>query len=235
MNPITQFEDLSDELFLIIFDYLYALDLFQAFSSLNTRISSILFDARLYVIISKLHRRQQIEFLSFHLTHHADQVIFISLEDQLRDYSSVIPFFFDQHAFRNLRSCIFYSICSLSKLEHVIQQLKELTTLESFKIEQTYDLPLSETDKKDLSQTMLYHKSSNFRSLQLSFRYNCRSRIFDDYTVNSTLTSLSMMFDISSFAYWYLDMISLFYRHRVLQNIVLYISDDDDPNSGITL
>ncbi len=92
MNPITQFEDLSDKLFLIIFDYLYALDLFQAFSSLNTRISSILFDARLYVIISKLHRRQQIEFLSFHLTHHADQVIFISLEDQLHDYSAIFDY-----------------------------------------------------------------------------------------------------------------------------------------------
>ena len=110
MNKITQFEDLSNDLVLEIFEYFHALDLFRAFPSLNNRLSSLLLLTQLHVVISKVHSHHQIKFLSSHLTHHAHQVISLSLEDQLRDYSSVISFFFNQHIFINLQLCKFYSI-----------------------------------------------------------------------------------------------------------------------------
>jgi len=94
MNKVTQLEDLSNDLFLEIFDYFHALDLFMAFSSLNHRISLILSLTRLHVVISKLHCRYEIKFLSSHLTHHAHQVISVSLEDEVYNFSSVISFFF---------------------------------------------------------------------------------------------------------------------------------------------
>ncbi|CAF3688390.1 unnamed protein product, partial [Adineta steineri] len=51
MENFMQLEDLSSELFCEIFDYLNAFDLFLAFASLNSRISSIIKLTRLHVII----------------------------------------------------------------------------------------------------------------------------------------------------------------------------------------
>jgi hypothetical protein len=121
MNEITQLENLFNDLFLEIFDYLHAVDLFMALSSLNNRISSILASTQLHVVISELHSCHQIKFLSSHLTHHAHQVILVSLEDQVHDFSSVIPYFFNQHTFINLQSCIFHSICPSSRFNRVIR------------------------------------------------------------------------------------------------------------------
>ncbi|CAF3622234.1 unnamed protein product, partial [Rotaria sp. Silwood2] len=42
MDTQTHLEDLSNEIFFEIFDYLHALDIFTAFASLNKRISSVL-------------------------------------------------------------------------------------------------------------------------------------------------------------------------------------------------
>ena len=128
-NIITQLEHVSNDLFLDIFDYLHALDVLQAFSSLNGRISSILSSAQLRVIVSKLHCRYQIERLSSYLLHHDHQVISFSLQDQLRDYSSVISFFFDHHTFQNLRSCVFYSISSSKKFDSIIRKLQSFNKL----------------------------------------------------------------------------------------------------------
>jgi len=148
MNVISQFEDFSNDLFLEIFDYFHALDLFMAFSSLNHRISSILSLTRLHVVISKLHCRYQIEILSSHLFHHAHQVISVSLQDQLRDFSSVISFIFNQHTFENLQSCKFHSIHPSSKLYNVIHKLERHNKLVSIEILQLQHLSLSDEIKE---------------------------------------------------------------------------------------
>jgi hypothetical protein len=197
MNEINQFEGLSNDLFLEIFDYLHALDLFMAFSSLNHRISSILLLTQLHVVISKLHCRHQIKFLSSHLTHHAHQVISVSLHDQLHDFSSVIPYFFNQHTFINLRSCIFYCIGPSSRFNRVIGQLKTLTKLELFQIIQPCSMSLSDPLKRKLSKTILKHRLSNLRLVNLSVAYDYRY-LTDNISVNWTLTSLRLMFFGSS-------------------------------------
>ena len=112
MNIHTHLEDLSNEIFFEIFDYLHALDIFTAFTSLNQRISSILQSIPLRIIISPNNCRRQIDFLSSHLTFHDHQVISIKTYDTIRDDSSIISLLFNRHNFINLQSCIFGSINS---------------------------------------------------------------------------------------------------------------------------
>ena len=169
MNNVSRFEDLSNELFLAIFDYLHALDLFQAFASLNSRISSILLLAQLRIHIYKSHCHHQIETFSSYLIHHTDQVISLSLHDEVRDYSSVIPFFFDRHTFINLRSCKFYSISASSNLDTVIQKLASLDKLMFFRLIQPKDILLSDDIKAKLSRTILSHPSLKLHLIQLYF------------------------------------------------------------------
>ncbi|CAF3052364.1 unnamed protein product, partial [Rotaria sp. Silwood2] len=97
-----------------------ALDIFNAFASLNKRISTILQSIPLCVIILKNCCRRQIDFLSSHLTFHAHQVI--SLE--IRDHSAVISLLFSRQYFINLQSCILLSINPSTKLENLIKHTK---------------------------------------------------------------------------------------------------------------
>ena len=224
MNKITQFEDLSDDLFLDIFDYFDALDLLVAFSSLNKRISLILSSTQLCVVVSNLHCRHQIKCLSSHLTDHAHQVISLSLEDQIRDFSSVIPYFFNQHTFINLRSCIFVSICSTTRLNRVIRQLKTLTKLESFEIVQSYSISLSDRVKRKLSKTILKHKLSNLRSVDLSFRYDY-PYLTANSTVNWTLTSLGIAFRGTSNVCSIYSVLPILRTYRALRQLRVLISN----------
>jgi hypothetical protein len=105
MNIHTYLEDLSNEIFFEIFDYLDAFDIFTGFTSLNQRISSILQSIPLRIIISRNYYLAQIDFLSAHLTFHAHQVISLKIHDKIRDYSSVISLLFNRHNFINLQSC----------------------------------------------------------------------------------------------------------------------------------
>jgi hypothetical protein len=86
MNTYPHFEDLSNEILIEIFDYLHVLDIFTGFTSLNTRIPSILQSIPLRIIISYDHCRHQIDFLSSYLTCHAHQVISLEISDTIRDY-----------------------------------------------------------------------------------------------------------------------------------------------------
>ncbi|CAF4627275.1 unnamed protein product, partial [Rotaria magnacalcarata] len=61
MDTQTHLEDLANEIFFELFDYLHALDIFTAFASLNKRISSILRSIPLRIVISKTHCRNQID------------------------------------------------------------------------------------------------------------------------------------------------------------------------------
>ncbi len=224
MNKITQFEDLSNDLLLEIFDYFHALDLFMAFSSLNQRISSILFSTQLHIVISKLHCRYQMKFLSSHLTHHADQVISVSLEDQLRDYSSVISFFFNQHIFINLRSCKFYSISPSSRLNRVIRQLKILTKLELFQIILPRSMSLSDPLKRKLSKTILKHKLSNLHIVDLAIRYDYQY-LTNTISINHSLTSLYMILHGTSTYCSIYGILPILHNYRALRQLRVRIAN----------
>jgi len=67
MTIITQLEDLSNEIFLEILEYLDASNIFFAFGSLNSRISLILNIIPLHINIHFTDCHHQLEFLSNHL------------------------------------------------------------------------------------------------------------------------------------------------------------------------
>jgi hypothetical protein len=72
----------------------------------------------------------------------------------------------------NLRSCKFYSISSSSRLKRVIRQLKILPQLELFQIIQPHSISLSDLFKRKFNKAILKHKLSNFRMIDLVFRYD---------------------------------------------------------------
>jgi hypothetical protein len=183
MDTHTHLEDLSNELFFEIFDYLHALDIFTAFASLNKRILSILQSIPLRVIILNSHYSREIDFLSSHLTFHAHQVISLNSYDTIRDRSSIISLLFNRHDFINLQSCIFKSIKPSTKLENVIKQIESLNRLASFFIIQSNHDDINEKDKCDITRTILMHKSSSLRSVMLRYNY--------DYLDISTYTSIA--------------------------------------------
>jgi anti-anti-sigma regulatory factor len=192
MNTRTHFEDLSNEIFFEIFDYLHALDIFTSFTSLNRRISSILQSIPLRIVISRNHCRRQINFLSSQLTFHAHQVISLNISDTIRDDSSIISLLFDRHKFINLESCRFVEIDPSTKLENVIKQIKSLNRLISLCIYQPNVPCLNATDRYDLTRIMLMHKSSSLRSLALQYRYNYLD--ISNYTsLPSNLTSIKLI------------------------------------------
>ena len=198
MNKLTKFENLSTEIFIEIFDYLHAIDIFAAFGSLNRRISSNLFAIYLRVIITSKHHLRHIELLSNHLTIHADQVISLSINDDTKDRSSAIDLLFQRHRFDNVRSCIFKISCSLSKLTSFIQQLKNPTNLQSVYIIQPYSL-LSQSNKQDSSCSILSRlRSSALRSIGLLYCYDHCGTLNAKNTIASNLTYLELMLHISS-------------------------------------
>jgi hypothetical protein len=229
MNKVTQFEHLSNDLLLEIFDYFHALDLFMAFSSLNQRISSILSSAELHVIISKIHCQHQMKFLSSHLTHHAHQVISLSLEDQLRDYSSVICFFFDQHIFTNLRSCRFCNIHSSSNFQNVIQGLESLTNLISFYIFHP-DKKLPYPFTQDITKTMLTHKSLALRFIGLSLWHDYQN-LAANIAINWSVTSLMMSFGGSVNSLSIYSFLPILRHFRALRVLRTYITNETDLNN----
>jgi hypothetical protein len=228
MDNITQFEDLSNELFFEIFEYFHALDLFITFSSLNKRISSILSVTQLHIIITKLHCHYQMQILSSYLTHHAHQVISITLEDQLRDFTSVISFFFNQHTFENLRSCRFHSICPSSNLIDVLQKINNLNKLVSFRISQPKDIPLSNEIKQELTTTILTCKS--FKLIDLSFSYNY-PKLNTYLTFNSTLTTLRMRFHSSTIPCSIYSFLPILRQYRALRVLRIHVSNDAHLNT----
>ncbi|CAF1366822.1 unnamed protein product, partial [Rotaria sordida] len=121
MDRYTHFEDLSNEIFFEIFDYLHALEIFTSFTSLNKRISSILQSIPLRIVVLYNHSRRQVDFISSHLTFHAHQVISIEVYDKIRDYTSIIDLLFNRHNFINLESCLLVANSSITKLENVIK------------------------------------------------------------------------------------------------------------------
>jgi hypothetical protein len=193
MDKMTRLEYLSNEIFFEIFDYLNALDILMGFSSLNQRLSSILSSIHLRIVVSSFDCRRQMERLSLYLIDHAYQVISVCLDDSICDLSSVISFFFTRHTFVNLQFCAFYSYQSSLQLQNVIQQLESLTKLRSFRLIVANDVEFCDTEKQNLSKTILTHKSSELRSIELAFHYN-HSHLTTAVTLNWKLTSLTLTF-----------------------------------------
>ena len=188
MTNSTLLKDLSNDIFCEIFDYFNAFDLFFAFASLNSRISSLLKFIRLHVIIHWTYYRHQVELFSHHLTSHSDQVISLSIFDEICDQINVVAYLFSQH--------IFYCIHSSSKLENVIKQLKNQTQIVSLHIVQSYD---AEQDKlcrnhaSLFSEMFLVNTSLTLHSATLRFHYD-HPELTRSTIINTKLTYLELMF-----------------------------------------
>ncbi|CAF2765967.1 unnamed protein product [Rotaria sp. Silwood2] len=192
MDTYACLEDLSNEIFFELFDYLHALDIFTAFASLNKRISSILQSIALHVIILNNHYDQEINFLSSHLTFHAHQVISLKCYDTIRDRSSIISLLFDRHHFINLQSCIFMLDKPSNQFENVLKQIENLNRLVSFFVIQPDYKKISETDKCDITRTTFMNTLSSLRSVMLRYNYNYSN--ISTYTLNaSNLMSLDLL------------------------------------------
>jgi len=220
MDTHTHLEDLSNEIFFEIFDYLHALDIFTAFNSLNKRILSILQSIPLRVIILNSHYSREIDFLSSHLTFHAHQVISLKSYDTIRDRSSIISLLFNRHHFINLQSCTFMSINPSTELENVIKQVESLNRLVSFFIKQSNDDDINEKDKCDITRTILMHKSSSLRSAMLHYKtYD----YLDISTYASNLISLDLLMSGSPLTvstYSFLPILRVCHRIRYLHAIL---------------
>jgi hypothetical protein len=190
MDTYTHLEDLSNEIFFEIFDYLDALDIFTSFTSLNQRISSILKIIPLRIHIIHDHCRRQIEHLSSHLTFHAHQVTSLEVCDTIRDYSATINLLFNRHNFINLKSCVLLSINPSTKLENVLNKLRSSIRLVSFSIYQPRNVTISEKYKYELAR-MIFTNKYSLRSVALSY-HNDYLDISNYSSIASNLISLNL-------------------------------------------
>ena len=188
MNIPTHFEDLSNEIFFIIFDYLFTPDIF---TSLNQRISFILQSISLRIIIPTNSYHRQIEFLSSHLTFHDHQVISLLLYDTSHHDSNIINVLFTRHNFINLQCCRLISSCPISKFDNVMKQIKSLKKLVIIGIYQRNYENMSEKDKYDITEMVLKHQSPYLRSILLHYPYDY-SDISNYTSISSNLKSLKL-------------------------------------------
>ncbi|CAF1271041.1 unnamed protein product [Rotaria magnacalcarata] len=222
LDTQTHLEDLSNEIFFEIFDYLHALDIFSAFASLNERISSILRSIPLRILISKNPCRNQIDFLSSHFTFHTRQAISIKIRDTIRDDASIVSLLFSRHDFINLQFCRLTTIDRSTKLDNVIKQIKTFNILVSFNISNLNDETMNVDDKCELTRTMLMHQSSSLRLIVLQYTY--------DY---SNVTSLHLYIDGSPSIVSVLSVIAILrlcHRVRYLHIMLKDNSPVDDTN-----
>ncbi|CAF4518274.1 unnamed protein product [Rotaria sp. Silwood2] len=225
MTIRTQLEDLSNEIFLDIFEYLNANDIFFGFTSLNLRISLLLNSIPLHINIHRTCCRHELEFLCNHLKFHSDQVVSLQVHDQICDQTSVIAYLFHRHDFINLHSCIFYSINSSSKLKIAVEKLSKLPKIVLFRIIQSCNVKedkLNTSDAFEFSQLILIDTPSTLRSTSLYFHYN-HTQIATISKVTTNLTHLQIIFygtlnDISIYS-----LIPLLRIHRALRTLCVTI------------
>ncbi|CAF4882808.1 unnamed protein product [Rotaria socialis] len=173
MDERTNFEDLSNDVFFEIFDYLDGLEIFTAFTSLNQRISSSLQSIPLRIIVLEDCCLRQIEFPSSHLTLHSHQVMSLEIPDTIRDHSSII-------------------INPSTKLKNVIEQIQYMSRLVAFGIYQPSYKCLNKKNTLNLTRSILMHRSSSLRSILLQFPYDY-SHLSNYTPITSNLTSLNLL------------------------------------------
>jgi hypothetical protein len=230
MDTHTYLEDLSNEIFFEIFDYLNPFDIFTSFTSLNQRISSILKIIPLRILIRKDHCRRQIEHLSSHLTFHAHQVTSLKVRDTIRDYSSTINLLFNRHNFINLKSCVLLSINPSTKLENVLNKLRSSIRLVSFSIYQSKSVDISEKYKYELGRMIFTNQSSSLRSVTFSYLHDYLD-ISNYSSIASNLISLNLCIGGSSSTfsiYSIFPILRLCHSVRYLTIIITYINEYED-------
>ncbi|CAF4923157.1 unnamed protein product, partial [Rotaria socialis] len=234
MNIHTHFEDLSNEIFFEIFDYLHALD---AFTSLNERFLSILQSIRLHISILNTYYDRDIDFLSSHLTFHAHQVLSLKCYDTIRDRSSIISLLFQRHNFINLQSCQFISDNPSTEFDNVIKQVESLNRLVSFSIVQPSTVNISEKKKSDITRTVFMSKSSSLHSVML--RYNYAYLDLSTYTsIASNLISLDLLISGSSntvSVYSILPILRVCPRIRYLHAIIKHEIPSENNNVNVSI
>jgi hypothetical protein len=227
MTIRNQLEDLSNEIFLDIFEYLDANDIFFGFTSLNLRISLLLNSIPLHVNIHRTSCRRELEFLCNHLKFHSNQVVSLQVHDQICDQTNVIAYLFHRHDFINLHSCLFYSINSSSKLKIVLEKLSKLPKIVLFRIIQSCDVKedkLNAFDASEFSHLILIDTPSTLRSATLYFHYN-HTKIATISKVTTNLAHLQIIFydtlnDISIYS-----LIPLLRIHRALRTLCVTIKN----------
>jgi hypothetical protein len=196
MAVITKLEDLSNEIFLEIFEYLDGSKILSAFASLNSRISLILHSIRIHLNINSTHCRDEVEFLSSQLKFYSAQVVSLQVHDEICDQENVIAYLFNQHDFLNLHSCIFHSISSSSELEILFEKLSKLPKIVLFRIIQSCNAKedkLNTSDAHSFSQLILVDTPETLRSTNLCFHYH-HPQIATTSIVTTNLTHLQVIF-----------------------------------------
>ncbi|CAF1350318.1 unnamed protein product, partial [Didymodactylos carnosus] len=89
---VTQFKDLSDEIYLEIFEQLSVYDLQRAFSGINSRFNSILADDRLRLILdtSMIPGEEFNHFCANILPLHVEQITSLTLSSHVADLPSTL-------------------------------------------------------------------------------------------------------------------------------------------------
>jgi hypothetical protein len=225
MDNSTSFEDLSNEVFCEIFDYLNAFDLFLAFTSLNTRLSSILKFIRLHVTIDSMYCRRQIEFLSHHLTFHSHQIISLNICDIICNQINTIAYLFERYEFPNLRSCTFRCLDASSELKNVIKRLKKQTQLVSLHIFQSYDAEndkLSRNDAHLFSEMVLLNTPFSLRRVTLRFHYDY-PELIRSAIMTTNLTYLELLFYGTFYKISIYSLIPVLRMHKSLRQVNVII------------
>ncbi|CAF1317676.1 unnamed protein product [Adineta ricciae] len=151
---ITTIEDLSDEIFCEIFDYLEGYIIFHAFSNLNNRFQSLLSSplTRLNLNDNDIDDRAKRIFLDNYsdiLCYHQHQIVSIHSSSLENTQLIALTINFDQ-SFQHLQSLALYSI----ELESLLPLLYHLSSLPRF-IALTVDLSTEIGNQAEIYQLML--------------------------------------------------------------------------------
>ena len=193
-NRVTHLEDLSNEIFIEILDYLHATETFSAFGSLNSRISSILHSIRLQVCITQEDCSRHVKLLSSYLWNHSHQVISLWIDDGTADRSSAIDFLFKRHRFVNLRSCVLRTPFTLFTLPNVLEQLESLTNLQRISVCRSASLS-HQVEEQSWSRSILTRmRSTELRLVCLNYYYDHSSTLNMANPITSNLTHLDITF-----------------------------------------
>ncbi|CAF3864820.1 unnamed protein product [Rotaria sp. Silwood1] len=145
----------------------------------------------------------------------------------------IINLLFNRHNFINLKSCSFFTINSLTRLENVIKQIKNLNQLASFSIDQPNNKNLNENYKYDLTRIILLNKLSSLRSVVLLYP-NDYLDISNYTSIVSNLISLKLWISGSPSTvsvYSILLILRLCHRIQYLSIIIEQKIDESENNN----
>ncbi|CAF1540473.1 unnamed protein product [Adineta ricciae] len=144
-RSISTIENLSNECFYEIFDYLAGCEIYEAFSNLNFRFQQILRSCSLaYKIISNESTSYEMFTKSYRqiMRHHQSQILSIHIDVNDSQYLTASLFIVNSQYIR-LESLVFYTI-EADPLYRLLQNLRELPRLFSLKIDTQSSLTLKQ-------------------------------------------------------------------------------------------